>query len=137
MLSLVYFSTAVGPPDPAVLSEILDVSRRNNRAAGVTGLLCHLDGSYLQFLEGPDAAVQATFARIGRDPRHRDLLKVHDAAIGSRAFGDWDMGLVRADDVDAAHAALCQSLRDIRIPAAAEHRASLEGFLSAFRAWIR
>jgi len=47
------------------------------------------------------------------------------------------MGLVKAADVDAGHKAFSRSLREIEIPAAAEHRAELEGFLAAFRAWLR
>ena len=78
-----------------------------------------------------------TYARIGRDPRHGDILKVHDAPIVSRAFGDWSMGLVNARDVDAAHKAFCRNLRAVEIAATAEHREALTGLLTVFRSWLR
>ncbi|PZQ55186.1 MAG: hypothetical protein DI570_22320 [Phenylobacterium zucineum] len=137
MISLAYFSSATpghGQPD---LVPILAASRRNNSAAGVTGLLCHIDGSFLQFLEGDDDAVRATFERISHDPRHRDLVKVHDAPIAGRAFGEWSMGLVNPKEVDTAHQVFCRSLRHVEISASSEHRATLEGLLSVFRAWLR
>ena len=137
MISLAYFSSAADEPGARDLDAILAISRRNNVAAGVTGLLCHHDGSFLQFLEGEEASVRATFDRIARDRRHRDILKVREASVVSRAFPDWSMGLVHAADLNAAHAALARSLRDIEIPAAAEHRAELEGLLDTFRAWLR
>lgn len=137
MISLAYFSSAAGSLEPAEIDTILAVSRRNNTAAGVTGLLCHFDGSFLQFLEGDEAPVRATFDRIAMDARHHNILKVHDAPIATRAFGDWSMGLVNARDVDAAHQAFCRNLREVEIAATAEHRAALSGLLTVFRAWMR
>lgn len=137
MIRLVYFSTASAPVGPGDLDAILMESRRNNAAVGVTGLLCHLDGSFLQFLEGETGDVWRTFDRISKDARHHGVLKVFDGPIGRRAFGDWSMGLVRRDEVDAAHAALAQNLRTVEIPADAENREEMAGFLDAFRRWLR
>ncbi len=136
LISLAYFSSASGH-GASDLDPILAISRRNNAAAGVTGLLCHVDGSFLQFLEGEDGAVRATFDRIAVDPRHRDIVKVYDATIQTRAFGDWSMGVVNAHNVDAAHQAFCRNLREVEIHADAEHRKALEGILHVFRAWLR
>lgn len=137
MISLAYFSTATSSVGQADLGAILEVSRRNNAAVGVTGVLCHIDGSFLQFLEGEERVMRETFARISRDRRHIDLIKVHEATIAARAFGPWTMGLVSAKEVDSAHRAFCSNLRDIEIATSAEHRQVLEGLLTAFRAWLR
>nr|QQZ51135.1 BLUF domain-containing protein [Phenylobacterium glaciei] len=40
---------------PSELDAILAASHRNNRRCGVTGMLCHYEGSFLQFLEGEAA----------------------------------------------------------------------------------
>ena len=53
MHQLVYVSAASWAMSNAELNEILDVSRRNNRQSGVTGMLLHLDRGFLQVLEGP------------------------------------------------------------------------------------
>jgi hypothetical protein len=137
LIHLAYFSSASPGQGAQDLDAILDVSRRNNAADGITGLLCHHDGSFLQFLEGEPDRVKATFDRIGRDPRHHNILKVHEAPISARVFGQWSMGLVRLADLTPEHAALSQNLREITIPAHAEHRQALEGLLAAFRAWLR
>lgn len=137
MISLVYFSSAVATFPPLELDQILKVSRRNNATAGVTGLLCHIDGSFLQFLEGDETAVRATFARISADPRHTDLLKVHDMPIESRAFSEWSMGLVRSDEVDRAHASFCRNLRQIEFPPEVAHADALRQFLTTFQRWLR
>lgn len=137
VLSLAYFSNATPSAVELELSSILSVSQRNNSAVGVTGLLCHIDGSFLQFLEGEEVVVRETFARISRDARHAGLIKVHDAEITRRAFGEWSMGLVNLDEVDAQHQAFCQGLRAVEIAPNAEHREAFEGLLKVFRAWLR
>ncbi|MDE1985312.1 MAG: BLUF domain-containing protein [Alphaproteobacteria bacterium] len=92
MHQLVYVSAATSVMGGADLNDILDASRRNNRAHGVTGLLLHIEQGFLQVLEGPEAAVEETYARIGRDSRHfncRAMIRQH---IDQRLFGDWSMG---------------------------------------------
>ncbi|MEW5687156.1 MAG: BLUF domain-containing protein [Pseudomonadota bacterium] len=137
MLSLAYFSSAVGPLTPDALGQLLTAAQDNNRRLEVTGLLCHYDGSFLQFLEGPDEAVLSLYERIARDARHRDLLVVRRAPITRRAFPDWTMALVSPREVTDAQRAFARGLRDLEIDADAEDRAALRGLLDAFRAWLR
>ena len=52
---LVYASRVspdIMPNLPAVVQEVLRVSRANNRPAGVTGMLLTYDGFFVQALEG-------------------------------------------------------------------------------------
>ena len=91
MLQIVYISTARQLHDAASLEAILEVSRRNNEAAGVTGLLVAGGRRFLQALEGPDAAVLATYARIHADKRHQALVLLSSSHVEARAFGDWSM----------------------------------------------
>lgn len=137
MICLAYFSSAAAPMDAAALGALLDRSRRNNAAAAVTGLLCHYDGSFLQFLEGPQEAVLPRFDVIRADPRHRDVLEVHRAPIAARAFAVWSMGLVNPSALGVAESAFCRRLGDIAISASAEHRDTIQPFLDIFRAWLR
>ena len=82
------------------MASILAASRRNNAAADVTGMLLHIDGGFLQILEGPDAAVEETFARIAADPRHTRVARLWREPAERRIFRDWSMGCDRlpADD---------------------------------------
>ncbi len=137
MISLAYFSSATAPMTSADLNAMIERARRNNTEKGVTGMLCHHDGSFLQFLEGPENAVDETFARIRRDSRHRQVLEVHRRPIDHRAFADWSMAVVKVGDVSPEHQAFSKSLREVEIPADAGHRAEIDGFLQSFKAWLR
>jgi hypothetical protein len=137
MISLAYYSSAVGKLTPEELGALLDAAQANNRRLGVTGLLCHYDGSFLQFLEGPEDAVAALYGRIAADPRHTALLMVRRAPIALRAFPDWSMALVTPSDVTPEQEAFARSLRDVEVPAHAEDWPALRGLLDTFRAWLR
>lgn len=85
---------------PAQVQSILAASRRNNASAGVTGALLFNAGCFGQVLEGPRRAVEATFERIQRDPRHGDVsLLAFEPA--ERAFPSWSMGFVGSKPGDA------------------------------------
>lgn len=59
----------LGPGD---VKDILQISDRNNQAAGITGALCLSNGIFLQQLEGDRTAVNALYHRILKDSRHKD-----------------------------------------------------------------
>lgn len=101
MISLTYLSSAVEPMSPVELEDLLRQSRAANHAADLTGALLYADGSFVQTLEGSDAAVHATFGRILADPRHRGLFIVLNEQITERAFPEWTMGFRRIDGVEA------------------------------------
>lgn len=92
MLSLVYVSSASRAFSPSELTTLLAVSRRNNTRDAISGMLVYRDGDFLQILEGPEAAVRTTYARIARDPRHGRVMVLDESHIETRAFGDWSMG---------------------------------------------
>lgn len=92
MLQIVYISTARRPLSEAELRSVLAVSRRNNAAAGITGLLVSGGRRFLQALEGPEEAVAAAFDRIKGDPRHFALVVLSRKNVDVREFGDWSMG---------------------------------------------
>lgn len=90
--SLIYASRATHPMSEATIVEILAVARRNNAARNVTGMLLHHAGSFLQVLEGEEAAVEETYARIARDPRHDTIVLLSRGNSPARGFGEWSMG---------------------------------------------
>jgi hypothetical protein len=71
-----------------------DLRADRNSARGVTGVLLYQSGSFMQVLEGEPAIVEQIFAKIQRDPRHRDVLVLLRGNIETRNFGDWSMGFV-------------------------------------------
>ncbi|RTD84282.1 BLUF domain-containing protein [Variovorax atrisoli] len=94
---LVYVSKARGFRR-AELNDILQVSRARNERVGITGALCVLDGVYMQYLEGQDAAVEALYKRIEVDPRHQDVTVLDRTFIAARVFSDWAMALLSSDE---------------------------------------
>jgi Sensors of blue-light using FAD len=92
MFFLVYVSSAVKPFLQSELLDLLAKSRENNARLGITGMLLYKDGNFMQALEGEEGAVQALYARIGRDPRHRGLLTLLQGPLEERQFPEWSMG---------------------------------------------
>ena len=137
MICIAYLSTATIQISAGVLNSILDASCRNNLADGITGLLCHYDGSFLQFLEGEPDAVDRLLDKIALDPRHAHILKVYREPVQERAFADWSMAVVRPDVATSAQQAFCRNLRKVELSANAKQTAALDGFLTSFRAWLR
>ncbi|WP_431305249.1 BLUF domain-containing protein [Sediminicoccus sp. BL-A-41-H5] len=84
-------TAASGAESARHLAAILEVARRHNAEAGLTGALLHSRRWFAQVLEGERGALEALYARIARDPRHRDvtLLALHPAA--RRVFPRWSM----------------------------------------------
>lgn len=99
---LIYVSTAYQEFGDQVLERILDSSIRNNRQAGVTGMLLYSKGSFMQVLEGAPEAVDETFARIELDPRHHGVFVLSKEAVERRDFAGWSMGFRRVTEHDPA-----------------------------------
>ena len=98
LYQLVYYSRNAISGDTADLADqvdaILEASRRNNEAAGITGALMFNAGVFAQVLEGPLEAVEATFERIQQDDRHGDVSLLALEPIARRYFDNWAMGFV-------------------------------------------
>ncbi|MCE3003503.1 MAG: BLUF domain-containing protein [Xanthomonadaceae bacterium] len=88
---LTYASRAAEALPPDAIERILAVSRANNTRAGVTGALMYGAREFLQCLEGSREAVNATYARILRDPRHADIVILDFREIERRWFAGWGM----------------------------------------------
>ena len=92
MFYLVYVSSATLPFSSADLLDLLAQCRENNAGLGVTGMLLYKDGNFMQVLEGEEATVRALYARIDRDPRHRNTLLLLQGQREERQFPEWTMG---------------------------------------------
>ena len=102
MIAVVYVSSATEPLSQQALVDLLTVSRRNNQREGLSGLLLYRGGNFMQLLEGDEAQVWSTHARIMRDARHRGVITILQQSITSRLFDDWSMAFGNLDDPDIA-----------------------------------
>ena len=100
MIRLLYTSTSrIQQSDSRQpLIEILNSSIRNNRQQGVTGLLMHGCGMFLQVLEGYDEQVFTLYVRLLNDPRHTDCRVVLVTQIDKRSFPEWAMAAMNVSD---------------------------------------
>ena len=102
MKRIIYCSQATIDFSPEELVALLERSRSNNEACGLSGMLLYCSQSFLQMLEGDEAALQATYARINADDRHQNLRLLMNTEITTRLFPDWTMGFEHLDDEDLA-----------------------------------
>lgn len=128
MIRMLYISTAREPITPETLADILRKSRRNNALVGVTGLLIVGGRRFLQALEGPEAAVRATYERIARDPRHFAVVQLANESIAARQFAQWAMG-AQAGKALWAEASVSDSVAQLIAPIADP---SLHGYFTGF-----
>jgi hypothetical protein len=90
LTQLIYSSQPFGF-DRSILAGILVAARRNNARDAITGALICRQDLYLQLIEGPSAAIETLFAKIGEDDRHQDVTVLHRAGVTGRMFPDWEM----------------------------------------------
>lgn len=98
---IVYSSRQVFPFEGLGLVSLLAEARAHNARHGITGVLLHANGMFVQCLEGPSTAVAALYERIVHDPRHADIVLLQSVPLSQRHFGDGWMGCARVEDFDA------------------------------------
>jgi len=94
LFRVIYISASRTLLGATEIEALLVHARRNNAAAGITGLMLYHDGGFFQVLEGPRAPVEKLFATIRTDPRHQGVIPLWQGVVGARLFGDWRMGFV-------------------------------------------
>jgi hypothetical protein len=105
---LIYASGATVAFAEADVKNLVAAAQSRNRAWGITGLLIYYQGSFLQILEGPMAAVEQLYEQIQTDPRHARVLLLERRPITQRDFPGWDLELFEFTATDAVQAELGQ-----------------------------
>ncbi|QKJ29983.1 BLUF domain-containing protein [Mucilaginibacter mali] len=100
---LIYISTAKKLLDTKELTDILHVSRRNNKQHHITGVLLYSEGTFIQLLEGEPESVNIVYDLIVRDSRHKNIIKLIHTSTDKRSFPDWTMGfkIININDMGA------------------------------------
>ncbi|MDY7577829.1 BLUF domain-containing protein [Herbaspirillum sp. RTI4] len=119
LVRLLYASRAVGTSFASDLQDIMQHSRSNNPARGITGILCHSDEVYMQVLEGGRDAVNTLYSKILRDPRHTDVVLLHYEEINERRYAGWTMGQANLGKINVS-----TLLRYSELPELNPHRMS-------------
>ncbi|NIZ14871.1 BLUF domain-containing protein [Phaeobacter sp. HF9A] len=89
MHRFVYVSTATQELSAQQIADIAGACHRNNRRAGLTGLLVVHQGKFMHILEGSEKAIRRQAEKIQNDRRHRDFRVIEAAPIEMRAFNSF------------------------------------------------
>lgn len=95
MIRVTYLSEETTPWTPSMLLDLLRKCHTNNPSLGLTGLLIHGNGCFLQTIEGEAAVVDALLAKIEKDPRHKSYRVLRREQADRRAYAGWSMGFQR------------------------------------------
>lgn len=102
LVRCLYASRAINEVNDALLRGILEQSRSKNLHAGITGLLVHIDGVFVQALEGGRAEISRLLFRLTADERHTDVTLLSFGDIAERTYATWTMGHVDMGSVNPA-----------------------------------
>ena len=82
------------------LTDIYDISQKNNSESGISGCLLIGSNSYLQLLEGPDSAVENLYSKIKMDSRHKKVKKLFEQHIEEKLFSSWSMKFTPFNNIE-------------------------------------
>ncbi|RMX00421.1 BLUF domain-containing protein [Allofranklinella schreckenbergeri] len=97
MLVQLIFASQARQSCAATIQAILAQGRARNAQRGITGVLCHGYGVYIQAMEGERSAVSDSYAQVLRDERHEGVQLLHFAEIDERRFANWALGQVKLE----------------------------------------
>lgn len=100
------------------IDELVRASHAANAAVGLSGALLLSSGVFVQVLEGPMDAVEATFERICCDLRHRRVQLLEVAIVEERVFDKWPMARARPTTELARLAAALDVGKTVRLDSA-------------------
>ncbi|GAB2918363.1 BLUF domain-containing protein [Rheinheimera gaetbuli] len=92
-IQLVYISERCADTDDAAIHKIKLRAEPNNHRRNITGALLVTGDYFLQYLEGEAAIVDALYASICRDKRHRNVRLLLRKPIAQRDFSRWSLGV--------------------------------------------
>ena len=82
------------------LTDIYDISQKNNLESGISGCLLIGSTSYLQLLEGPESAVGNLYSKIKVDSRHKKVKKLLEQHIEEKLFSSWSMKFAPFNNIE-------------------------------------
>ncbi|MCX7251977.1 MAG: BLUF domain-containing protein [Burkholderiales bacterium] len=88
---LLYRSRIVNRIGPLHMFLLVERARLANQAEGITGQLIYLDHSFMEYLEGPTAALDALWRNLRQDPRHYDVELLARFPLAQRRCASWPL----------------------------------------------
>jgi hypothetical protein len=136
MIQTAYVSRAAETMTQEALLSLLKQCLANNEASGVTGMLLYGNDTFLQVLEGEEAALDRLVDRIRNDPRHAKIHFLYRKPLERRQYSDWTMGFKRvsAQGLQTIEGLPQFGAKDFNIDYLIENEAVVETLVDHFRA---
>ena len=100
MFRLLYISRATSGTTHEQIQDIQRAALQHNPAAGITGVLVHGGGLFMQVLEGPEQTVLRLYVKILDDRRHTDVRLIHISPAEEQVFKNCSMAVLNGDPLD-------------------------------------
>lgn len=101
MRSLTFFSTATAAMTEDGFAALERECAEHESHVGVTGMLLHKNGDFLQIIEGSHSVIRDMYARISADRRHTNIRNISERTIQSREFDGSAVGFKNLDGLAA------------------------------------
>lgn len=100
MYELLYCSIGNSDLTSNDISDILQVSRKENLQNGITGCLLYFDKQFIQLIEGDKQTVKNLFSNILKDSRHANAIVLAENEKENRFFNHWSMAFAELSSID-------------------------------------
>lgn len=91
LYAILYVSSSTRKMSDGELSSLYVTASRKNLESGVTGVLLHSNGNFIQYIEGPQKGLLDIYHRIKQDNRHTGLIEIMNEPIAAREFPQWSL----------------------------------------------
>ena len=91
LVELIYVSEPAQEMSFLGLMRLLYHSYLRNTQSGITGALIYENNRFGQVIEGPKTQIEALWAKIQLDTRHKNIRLVESKPINQRSFSKWTM----------------------------------------------
>jgi len=105
--SILYMSQSalVFSNEQTQVSNLVHQSRVWNKSVGITGALVFTERYFVQFIEGPNAAISTLLGKLYADRRHSGIRVVQDIEAADRHFQGWSLAYAGPDAFIDCHLA--------------------------------
>lgn len=93
LIQIIYVSQANADLTTVAFEELLAHARAKNAELGITGILLYDDQKFIQVIEGEREVVEALYASLLADSRHKNLVQLLNIPITQRTFPSWSMAV--------------------------------------------
>jgi Sensors of blue-light using FAD len=94
---ILYVSSAIRMLSEPEIDPLFERARSRNLEEGVTGILLHFNGNFMQYLEGPLVGLERIYRIIQESSLHSGIEEIIHEPIQRQAFPKWSMAYRRKD----------------------------------------